>query len=115
MEIFTLVSLIIPIAIGGISSGLIAGLFGVGGGIILVPSIVFTLEFLNYNQNITMHIAVEKSMALIIPTAISSTWGQYKKNVVGLKIINRFFLTGNKGTVLGAFFAKSVSRDGLNM
>ena len=34
MEIFTLVSLIIPIAIGGISSGIIAGLFGVGGGII---------------------------------------------------------------------------------
>ena len=90
MEIFTFVSLIVPIAIGGISSGIIAGLFGVGGGIILVPSIVFTLEFLDYNQNITMHIAVATSLALIIPTAISSTWGHYKKNVVDLSIINQF-------------------------
>ena len=111
MEIFTLVSLIIPIAIGGISSGLIAGLFGVGGGIILVPSIVFTLEFLNYNQNITMHIAVATSLALIIPTAISSTWGHYKKNVVDLKIINRFFLPVIIGSVFGAFSAQQVSGD----
>ena len=90
MEISTLISLVIPISIGGICSGIIAGLFGVGGGIILVPSIVFTLEFLDYNQNITMHIAVATSLALIIPTAISSSWGHYKKQVVDFLIIKRF-------------------------
>ena len=73
MDFSTLTTLIIPISIGGILSGIIAGLFGVGGGIILVPSIVFTLEFLNYDQSITMHIAVATSLALIIPTAISSS------------------------------------------
>ena len=85
MDFSTLTTLIIPISIGGILSGIIAGLFGVGGGIILVPSIVFTLEFLNYDQSITMHIAVATSLALIIPTAISSSWGHFKKNVVDLE------------------------------
>ena len=115
MEIFIFISLIIPIAIGGISSGIIAGLFGVGGGIILVPSIVFTLEFLDYNQNITMHIAVATSLALIIPTAISSTWGHYKKNVVDLGIINQFLFPIIIGSIFGAFYAQQVSGDGLRL
>lgn len=95
MDFSTLTTLIIPISIGGILSGIIAGLFGVGGGIILVPSIVFTLEFLNYDQSITMHIAVATSLALIIPTAISSSWGHFKKNVVDLNIIRNFFNYNN--------------------
>ena len=113
MEISTLISLVIPIAIGGISSGVIAGLFGVGGGIILVPSIVFTLEFLDYNQDITMHIAVATSLALIIPTAISSTWGHYKKDVVDFIIISRLFMPIVIGSIIGAIYAQQISGDGL--
>ena len=79
MDFSTLLSLIIPIAISATSAGLIAGLFGVGGGIILVPAIAFTLDFVGYSPSITMHIGVATSLALIVPTAISSTLGHYKK------------------------------------
>ena len=115
MDFSTLTTLIIPISIGGILSGIIAGLFGVGGGIILVPSIVFTLEFLNYDQSITMHIAVATSLALIIPTAISSSWGHFKKNVVDLNIIRNFFIAIIIGSILGALFAQIISGDGLRI
>ena len=115
MEISTLISLVMPISIGGICSGIIAGLFGVGGGIILVPSIVFTLEFLDYNQNITMHIAVATSLALIIPTAISSSWGHYKKRVVDFLIIKRLFIALVIGSIFGAIYAQRISGDGLRL
>ena len=115
MDFSTLTTLIIPISIGGILSGIIAGLFGVGGGIILVPSIVFTLEFLNYDQSITMHIAVATSLALIIPTAISSSWGHFKKNVVDFNIIKNFFIAIIIGSILGALFAQRISGDGLRI
>ena len=115
MDFSTLTTLIIPISIGGILSGIIAGLFGVGGGIILVPTIVFTLEFLNYDQSITMHIAVATSLALIIPTAISSSWGHFKKNVVDLNIIRNFFIAIIIGSILGALFAQRISGDGLRI
>ncbi len=115
MDINSLLSLIIPISISGLFSGIIAGLFGVGGGIILVPAIVFTLDFLGFNPSITMHIAVATSLALIVPTAASSTWGHHKKGVVDHHIIKNLFFAIIIGSFLGAIFAQKVSGDGLRL
>ena len=115
MDSNSLLSLIIPISISGLCSGIIAGLFGVGGGIILVPAIVFTLEFLGFNPSITMHIGVATSLALIVPTAVSSTWGHHKKGVVDHHIIKNLFFAIIIGSFLGAIFAQKVSGDGLRL
>ena len=115
MDFNTLLSLIIPISISGLFSGIIAGLFGVGGGIILVPAIVFTLDFLGFNPSITMHIAVATSLALIVPTAVSSTWGHHKKGVVDYYIIKNLFIAIIIGSFLGAIFAQKISGDGLRL
>ena len=72
LDFNSLLILLVPISLSALTSGLIAGLFGVGGGIILVPAIVFTLEYLNFNPLITMHIGIATSLMLIIPTSISS-------------------------------------------
>ena len=115
MNMELIVTLIIPIAISGILSGIIAGLFGVGGGIILVPAIVITLEFLDYSPSITMHLAVATSLAIIVPTAISSSFGHHKKGVIDYEIIRSLYLTIIIGSILGGIMAQRIPGDGLRL
>ena len=115
MDPSTLLSLVIPISISGIFSGIIAGLFGVGGGIILVPAIVFTMEFIGYDSIITMHLGVATSLALIVPTAISSSIGHHKRGVVDYYIIRNLAPTLVIGSLLGAILAQNTSGDGLRL
>ncbi|MGY8700007.1 MAG: TSUP family transporter, partial [bacterium] len=52
-------------------AGLLAGLFGVGGGIILVPALLYAFDELGYSPDVTAHMAVGTSLAIIVPTSIT--------------------------------------------
>ena len=54
----------------GLVSGFIAGLLGVGGGIIIVPILYHVLSSLGFSREIIMHVSVATSLAIIIPTGI---------------------------------------------
>ena len=56
----------------GLISGFIAGLLGVGGGIIIVPITYFILINLGYSTDIVMHVAVASSLGVICFTSLSS-------------------------------------------
>lgn len=60
------------LALGGVFAGLIAGLLGVGGGIILVPLLTIILPFLGIASDLAMHVAIATSLAVIAMTSISS-------------------------------------------
>ena len=79
--------LIVVILISGSIAGLLAGMFGVGGGVILVPTLIYTLDSLEYNYMLNTHIAIGTSLAIIIPTSISSAYSHYKKGSVDLEIL----------------------------
>ena len=57
----------------GLLSGFIAGLLGVGGGIIIVPILYHVLSSLGFSSEIIMHVSVATSLAIIIPTG----WRSY--------------------------------------
>ena len=59
--------------------GFLAGLFGIGGGLITVPFLFFIFESLNINQEYLMHLAVGTSFSIIVPTSIISVL-THKKN-----------------------------------
>ncbi|WP_445363278.1 sulfite exporter TauE/SafE family protein [Microbulbifer sp. ANSA003] len=70
----------------GAAAGTIAGLFGVGGGLIIVPALVFVFTAMGISPEILTHMAVGTSLATIIVTSISSVRAHNKKRAVDWKI-----------------------------
>ena len=67
-EILSLLPFALIISLSGFISGYMAGLLGVGGGIVIVPVLYYFLSLVGVSQDIVMHISVATSLAVIIPT-----------------------------------------------
>lgn len=62
--------------------GLIAGLFGVGGGIVMVPVLHFIFVWMNISSDLAMHMAVASSLGAMVFTSSSSTWAHQRRGTV---------------------------------
>src|SRR3954465_11279531 len=67
-----LLPLVAVLAVSGVFAGFVAGLLGVGGGIVTVPVLEYALRFADVPEEYRLHVAVATSLAAIIPTSISS-------------------------------------------
>ncbi|WP_019961463.1 sulfite exporter TauE/SafE family protein [Woodsholea maritima] len=84
MDIYIL--LIIALLITGAVAGLIAGLFGIGGGIIMVPALYYVFSALGFDDT-AMHAAVGTSLAVIIATSLRSVSAHAKRGAVDFALI----------------------------
>lgn len=75
------------LAAGGAVTGVLAGLFGVGGGAITVPVLFEVFRLLGTEPEIAMPLAVGSSLAIIIPTSIRSALGHYRKGAVDPSVL----------------------------
>ncbi|MEB6480829.1 sulfite exporter TauE/SafE family protein [Acinetobacter vivianii] len=96
--------LIIYLLIGAIA-GFAAGLFGVGGGLIIVPILYIVFTQMNYDPNVIMHIAVGTSLATIIVTSISSVTAHHKKGAVLWPVFRNLA----PGLVIGSFLGAGIA------
>jgi uncharacterized membrane protein YfcA len=92
----------------GCVAGVLAGLFGIGGGIVIVPVLEAVLGLLGVDAAIRMHVAVGTSLATIIPTSISSARAHHRRGAVNLDIVKRWALFVLVGALLGAWIASQV-------
>ncbi|MDN3524297.1 sulfite exporter TauE/SafE family protein [Halomonas sabkhae] len=69
------------LALGSVA-GTLAGLFGIGGGLIIVPALVFAFELQRVAPEVVMHLAVGTSLATIVVTGASSALGHYRRGSV---------------------------------
>ena len=100
-----LVTLVIVLAIAATASGFIAGLLGVGGGILMVPALYYAFSTLNFDENIIMHLSLGTSLAIIIPTSVMSAKTHYQFKAINFDLIKSFGVFIVLGIFAGTFMA----------
>ena len=92
--------------ITGIIGGLIAGLLGVGGGIVIVPVLFWIFTSLKFPDEILMHMAIGSSLATIIPTSIASARAHYYKGSIDINVLKKWGFGIFFGALIGGFIGK---------
>ncbi|MCL7462140.1 sulfite exporter TauE/SafE family protein [Pseudomonas sp. NW5] len=89
----------------GAAAGVLAGLFGVGGGMIIVPVLVFSFQAQGVAPEVLTHLAVGTSLATIAFTSINSVLAHHKRGAVQWPIFRSLTVGILAGSVLGGFTA----------
>ncbi|MGA7278747.1 MAG: sulfite exporter TauE/SafE family protein [Desulfocapsaceae bacterium] len=95
--------------------GVLAGLLGVGGGLVIVPILVIAFGLQNVPQEIIMHMALGTSLASIIFTSISSFMAHHKRGAVQWQTVRRIVVGVMIGTFLGSCVAAVLSTNVLKL
>ena len=93
--------------------GFVAGLFGIGGGLITVPFLYYIFGQLGIDQKYIMHLAVGTSFAIIIPTSMVSVLTHHKFNAVDFNIVKSYGIFVIIGVIIGTIFAASLKTKSL--
>ena len=109
----TVVALVLALAAGGLATGFLAGLLGVGGGAFLVPILYELFTHFGVDESVRMHMVLGTSLAVIVPTALRSFSGHYAKGAVDMPAWKRLAPWVAFGVVLGVLTAKFASTAGL--
>jgi uncharacterized membrane protein YfcA len=104
---------ILIMSITAIPVGFVAGLFGIGGGLITVPFLFYIFNSFGLSSSYIMHLAVGTSFAIIIPTSFVSVYTHYKFKAVDFEIVKSYGLFVIIGVIFGTFFAASLDTKSL--
>ncbi len=132
MTVIEFISANLPTFLGlvatGVFAGILAGLLGVGGGIVIVPVLFFFFQSFGVSAESAMLVATATSLATIVPTSISSIRSHTKRGNVDIHLLRRwapwiligvltgsFLVTKIEGTWLTMLFACIASLSALNM
>lgn len=110
-EMLTLAAMML---VTGAAGGVIAGMLGVGGGIVIVPVLDLVLSSLGIDSDIRMHVTVATSLATIIPTAISSSRAHEAKGAVDHDQLKGWGIAIFLGAIAGVILASRASGDTLS-
>ena len=108
-----IIFIVTVMAASAVVTGFMAGFFGIGGGLIMVPILFYIFNFAGIEQAFIMHLAIGTSFSIIIPTSIISTMTHIKFKAVDLNIVKSFGAFVAIGVVLGTIFAVSLKTSSL--
>ena len=100
-----LINLLLVLATAAAVAGFMAGLLGVGGGIIMVPALYYAFTVLDFDIATRMHLSVGTSLAIIIPTSVISTKTHMEYDAVDFRMVRSFGIFILLGVIAGTFLA----------
>src|SRR5258706_13931683 len=89
------------VAVGALS-GFLAGVFGIGGGAILVPVFYECFRLAGVPLEVRMPLCIGTSLAIIIPTSISSFRAHYLRGAVDMAVLRLWMVPVISGVILGS-------------
>jgi uncharacterized protein len=114
-ELAAVLPMLVLLVVIGAFAGIIAGLLGVGGGIVLVPAFFYAFSHLGYGSDQLMQICIATSLATIIVTSIRSVIAHHRKGAVDWVVMKAWAVFIACGAVAGFFLAASLKSTALQM
>lgn len=114
MELLSTQIIALTLAFGAFA-GFLAGLLGIGGGVILVPLFLWLFPLAGFPEQLIVHTAFGTSLAIIIPTSFSSTLGHRKRGNVDWHVVGYLALGGSLGALFGSTAAAYIPGQQLKM
>ena len=99
----------------GTLAGMLAGLFGIGGGIVIVPGLYFLFLTQGFSEQVCMHLAVGSSLASVVFTSMSSASAHHRQGSVHWTAVRGLTPGILVGAALGAALADLISERGLRL
>src|SRR5207248_7981715 len=106
LNLSELLELALLLIVAGALAGFLAGVFGIGGGAVLVPVFYECFRLAGVPLEVRMPLCVGTSLAVIIPTSISSFRAHYKRGAVDMEILKYWWLPVVIGVVAGSVTAR---------
>ena len=105
LDFSEIINLLVVLSIAASVAGFMAGLLGVGGGIIMVPALYYAFTVLDFDIATRMHLSVGTSLAIIIPTSVISSKTHMEYDAVDFKLVKSFGIFIVLGVIGGTFLA----------
>ena len=97
--------LALAVVVGGVITGILAGMFGIGGGAVIVPVLYEVFQLLGVPEEVRMQLCVGTSIAIILPTTVRSFLTHRQKGLVVPRVIRLWALPAVIGVACGAAIA----------
>lgn len=110
-----LITDIAVLLVTGCIAGFLAGLFGIGGGVVLVPGLLYVFTMQGYSSEFVMHMAVGTSLAIIIPTGYFSARGHAVKGAFNKPAFRNWAPGILLGVALGTYLASQLDGEKLKV
>ncbi len=113
IDFWLLVEFALLLMLAGAVAGFLAGLFGIGGGTVLVPAFFQVYGAIGVPDDVRMHLSVGSSLAIVVVTSLRSFMAHHKHGVVDEKLLRGWVLAVPFGALLASVAVAYISSGGL--